>query len=207
MCARTGRRRGLGRASARSLARGRGRTRRPIGSACREPATLPVSGGSAFSYTFRSAGNRPFRLKQLTSTAMGKDIELAILFADVVGSTKLYEQMGDIKARDMVAACIEIMRSATDAHSGTVIKTMGDEVMATFPTADDALNAASQMQHAISTHPELTVDGSPVAIRIGCHFGPVGLENRDVFGSAVRRSNRMTSQAKARQSNMSTTLP
>jgi class 3 adenylate cyclase len=137
---------------------------------------------------------------------MGKDIELAILFADVVGSTKLYEQMGDIKARDMVAACIDIMRTATDAHSGTVIKTMGDEVMATFPTADDALNAAAQMQHAISTHPELTVDGSPVAIRIGCHFGPVVLENRDVFGSAVHTANRMTSQAKAGQIMTTTTM-
>ncbi|HZF14491.1 MAG TPA: adenylate/guanylate cyclase domain-containing protein [Steroidobacteraceae bacterium] len=137
---------------------------------------------------------------------MGKDIELAILFADVVGSTKLYEQIGDIKAREMVAACIEIMRTATDAHSGTVIKTMGDEVMSTFPTPDDALNAAAQMQHAISTHPELTVDGSPVAIRIGCHFGPVVLENRDVFGSAVHTANRMTSQAKAGQIMTTTTM-
>lgn len=137
---------------------------------------------------------------------MGKDIELAILFADVVGSTKLYEQMGELKARDMVAMCIAIMRGATDAHSGTVIKTMGDEVMATFPTADDALNAASQMQHQITTHPELTVDGSPVAIRIGCHFGPVVLENRDVFGSAVHTANRMTSQAKAGQIMTTTTM-
>jgi adenylate cyclase len=137
---------------------------------------------------------------------MGKDIELAILFADVVGSTKLYEQIGDIKAREMVAACIDIMRTATDAHSGTVIKTMGDEVMSTFPTPDDALNAAAQMQHAISTHPELTVDGSPVAIRIGCHFGPVVLENRDVFGSAVHTANRMTSQAKAGQIMTTTTM-
>ena len=130
---------------------------------------------------------------------MGKDIELAILFAYVVGSTKLYELMGDLKARDMVAICIDVMRSATEQHSGTVIKTMGDEVMSTFPTADDALNAASLMQHTISTHPELKVDGQPVAIRIGCHFGPVVLENRDIFGAAVHTANRMTSQAKAGQ--------
>ena len=43
------------------------------------------------------------------------------------------------------------------------------------------------------------VDGQPVAIRIGCHFGPVVLENRDVFGAAVHTANRMTSQAKAGQ--------
>jgi adenylate cyclase len=130
---------------------------------------------------------------------MGRDIELAILFADVVGSTRLYDIMGDLRARDMVATCIEVMRSATEQRQGTVIKTMGDEVMATFPTADAALNAAAQMQQQISTHAQLKVDGQPVAIRIGCHFGPVMLENRDVFGAAVHTANRMTSQAKAGQ--------
>ncbi|MGQ0836655.1 MAG: adenylate/guanylate cyclase domain-containing protein [Gammaproteobacteria bacterium] len=130
---------------------------------------------------------------------MGKDIELAILFADVVGSTRLYEQMGDLRARDMVAICIDIMRSATEQHQGTVIKTMGDEVMATFPAADNALNAAAQMQQQISSHAQLKGEGQPVAIRIGCHFGPVVLEYRDVFGATVHTANRMTSQAKAGQ--------
>ncbi|TLY88332.1 MAG: adenylate/guanylate cyclase domain-containing protein [Gammaproteobacteria bacterium] len=130
---------------------------------------------------------------------MGKDIELAILFADVVGSTRLYDTMGDLRARDMVAVCIDVMRAATEQRQGTVIKTMGDEVMATFPSADAALNAAAQMQQQISTHAQLKVDGQPVAIRIGCHYGPVMLENRDVFGAAVHTANRMTSQAKAGQ--------
>jgi adenylate cyclase len=130
---------------------------------------------------------------------MGKDIELAILFADVVGSTRLYELMGDLRARDMVAICIDVMRGATERRQGTVIKTMGDEVMSTFPSADEALNAAAQMQQQISSHAQLKVDGQPVNIRIGCHFGPVMLENRDVFGATVHTANRMTSQAKAGQ--------
>ena len=134
-----------------------------------------------------------------TCEYMGKDIELAILFADVVGSTRLYEQMGDLRARDMVAICIDVMRSATEQRQGTVIKTMGDEVMSTFPSADEALNAAAQMQQQISSHAQLKVDGQPVSIRIGCHFGPVMLENRDVFGATVHTANRMTSQAKAGQ--------
>jgi adenylate cyclase len=130
---------------------------------------------------------------------MGKDIELAILFADVVGSTRIYEVMGDLRARDMVLTCVEIMRSATEQNHGTVIKTIGDEIMATFPTANDALNAASRMQHDIRMHAELKVEGQPIAIRIGGHFGPVVLENRDIFGAAVHTANRMTSQAKAGQ--------
>ena len=130
---------------------------------------------------------------------MVQDTELAILFADVVGSTRLFEQMGDLRARDLIATCIDIMRTATEAHGGAVIKTIGDEVMATFPTADAALNAASQMQKHISTRADLRFDGQPVAIRVGCHFGPVVLESRDVFGASVHTANRMTSQAKAGQ--------
>jgi class 3 adenylate cyclase len=130
---------------------------------------------------------------------MGKDIEVAILFADVVGSTQLYEQLGDAKAREMVGRCLDIMREATEANKGTVIKTMGDEVMSTFPTPDDAMNAAKRMQERISTEPELAHDNGHVAIRIGCHFGPVVQEQRDIFGSAVHTANRMTSQAKAKQ--------
>lgn len=130
---------------------------------------------------------------------MGKDIELAILFADVVGSTRIYEVMGDSRARDMILTCVEIMRTATELNQGTVIKTIGDEIMATFPTADSALNAGSRMQHDIRTHGGLLVEGQPIAIRIGGHFGPVVLENRDIFGAAVHTANRMTSQAKAGQ--------
>ncbi|HLQ14082.1 MAG TPA: adenylate/guanylate cyclase domain-containing protein [Steroidobacteraceae bacterium] len=130
---------------------------------------------------------------------MVKDIELAILFADVVGSTRLFEGLGDQRARAMVSICIDVMRTATEHHHGAVIKTIGDEIMATFPTADDALNAAGQMQKQISAHAELKVEGQPVAIRIGCHYGPVVLEARDVFGASVHTANRMTSQAKAGQ--------
>jgi len=130
---------------------------------------------------------------------MVHDTELAILFADVVGSTRLFEQMGDLRARDLITTCIDIMRAATEAHGGTVIKTIGDEVMATFPTADAALNAASQMQMLISRHPDLRSEGQPVSIRVGCHFGSVVLDSRDVFGASVHTANRMTSQAKAGQ--------
>ena len=130
---------------------------------------------------------------------MGNDISVAILFADVVGSTQLYERLGDVKAREMVSRCLEIMRAATESNEGNVIKTMGDEVMSTFPTADDAMNAARRMQEQITLDTALSHEDGHVAIRIGCHFGPVVQEQRDIFGSAVHTANRMTSQAKARQ--------
>jgi hypothetical protein len=98
-----------------------------------------------------------------------------------------------------VAVCIDIMRRATEQHGGSVVKTMGDEIMATFADCDAAIDAAVEMQTAIAAHPDLEIEGQQVAIRIGCHFGPVVQETRDVFGAAVHTANRMTSQAKAKQ--------
>ncbi|MGI9222343.1 MAG: adenylate/guanylate cyclase domain-containing protein [Woeseiaceae bacterium] len=129
---------------------------------------------------------------------MAKDLEVAILFADVVGSTQLYDKFGDTKASETVAACLEVMKEATQQYNGTVIKTIGDEVMATFPTVDESMGAAILMQTRISA--DNKQEGRiAVSIRIGSHFGPVVQEQNDIFGAAVHTANRMTSQAKARQ--------
>ncbi len=136
----------------------------------------------------------------------GSEKTLAILFADVVGSTHLYEVLGDDRARATVQQCLAVMKQATDHCGGTVIKTMGDEVMSTFPSADDALNAANQMQQRITNTIRIETDDSHVAIRIGCHFGPVVIEDHDIFGAAVHTANRMTSQAKAGQILTTSTL-
>lgn len=130
---------------------------------------------------------------------MAKDLEVAILFADVVGSTRLYDEFGDAKASETVALCLDVMKDSTHQFDGTVIKTIGDEVMSTFPTVDDAMGAASQMQTRISGNTGSGADHIPVSIRIGCHYGPVVREQNDIFGAAVHTANRMTSQAKARQ--------
>ncbi len=124
---------------------------------------------------------------------------VAILFADVVGSTHLYEAMGDDKARETVQECLDVMKQATEKYGGTVIKTMGDEVMSTFPSADDAMNAGTRMQQRITNNQDIGSDNINVAIRIGCHYGPVTIQDRDIFGAAVHTANRMTSQAKAGQ--------
>jgi adenylate cyclase len=129
---------------------------------------------------------------------MAKDLEVAILFADVVGSTQLYDKFGDTKASETVAECLDVMKEATHQYNGTVIKTIGDEIMATFPTVEEAMGAAVMMQARISADNKRD-DRIAVSIRIGCHFGPVVQEQNDIFGAAVHTANRMTSQAKARQ--------
>lgn len=127
-----------------------------------------------------------------TSNSAG---EMAVLFADISGSTRLYELLGDTRALATINACIDILRQVTNAHRGRVVKTIGDEVMAVFPDATAAVQAACEMQIEVSAQPP--VDNTQVAIRIGFHFGPV-LESRedgDVFGDTVNIASRMASIA------------
>ena len=128
-----------------------------------------------------------------------KTINISIMFADIAGSTKLYDTLGDQVARAKVAASIDTMTEITNQNNGTVIKTIGDEVMCTFPTAEDAGTAAWEMQETFEEEAEANTDGSPVSIRIGMHFGPAILEGGDVFGDAVNIAARMAAQAKGKQ--------
>jgi adenylate cyclase len=119
--------------------------------------------------------------------------ELSVLFADVSGSTKLYETAGDAVAHAAVDKCISIMRDKTLNAKGRVIKTIGDEVMSAFPTADQAADAAIEMQSAISELPP--VGSTQIGIRIGFNHGPVVERDGDVFGDAVNLAARLAGVA------------
>lgn len=130
---------------------------------------------------------------------VSKTVNIAIMFADIAGSTKLYDTLGDQVARVKVATSIETMSKIISQHHGILIKTIGDEVMCTFNTAEDAGNAAWKMQETFEEKADVCTDGSPVAVRIGMHFGSAILEDNDVFGDAVNVAARMVAQAKAKQ--------
>ncbi|RLA14372.1 MAG: adenylate/guanylate cyclase domain-containing protein [Gammaproteobacteria bacterium] len=125
--------------------------------------------------------------------------ELAILFSDISGSTRLYDELGDDIARPLVTACMEQMSQSITANGGTVIKTIGDEVMCTLPNADLAATAAVVMQENIADGINFEGKVYPVSIRIGFHFGPVVHEKGDVYGDAVNIAARMTALAKGGQ--------
>ena len=119
--------------------------------------------------------------------------EAAVLFADVSGSTKLYESAGNAVAHAAVESCVNVMRQKTLASSGRVIKTIGDEVMSAFTSADDAADAAIEMQLAISELPP--VGNTTLGIRVGFNFGPVVNRDGDVFGDAVNLAARLAAVA------------
>ena len=122
---------------------------------------------------------------------------LCVLFADVSGSTRLYEKLGDKEALHAVERCLNRMTRATEQFKGRVVKTIGDEVMAAFDSAEAGMDAACSMQQRVDDLPP--VSGIKLAIRIGFHFGPAIEEGKDVFGDTVNTAARMAVLAKAGQ--------
>ena len=120
----------------------------------------------------------------------------AILFADIVGSTGLYEASGDTVAMAAVVECIASLKGTTTAYGGRVIKTIGDEVMASFASAGQAIQAANAMQ---SRFADLVGGQAGIKLRIGFHFGPVIEAKGDCFGDTVNLAARLTGLASPEQ--------
>jgi adenylate cyclase len=131
---------------------------------------------------------------------MSTEASLVVLFADVSRSTQLYETLGDHTAQGLVATCLTALSTVAKHHGGTVIKTIGDEIMCTFPDAASALQAAQAMQRAIEHLPDVSKLGvAPLTIRIGFHLGTIVYREGDIFGDAVNVAARMVALAKPRQ--------
>ena len=107
---------------------------------------------------------------------------LAVLFADITDSNKLYGTLGDDAARAVVDACLSLVGEVVARFNGRIIKTIGDEAMCAFRRADDAVAAAAEMQTMVEARRPGNVD---LKMHIGLHFGSVLSEDGDVFGDTV----------------------
>jgi len=131
---------------------------------------------------------------------MTMSVQQAILFADISGSTRLYETLGDVAAKKIVGHVFSVLTDAIQNNDGTVVKTIGDEVMCRFESAEQAARASIEMQRSLKiavTSGE--IDTKAVGIRVGFHSGAVILENNDLFGDAVNIAARVTAKAKPRE--------
>jgi adenylate cyclase len=117
----------------------------------------------------------------------------AILFADLGGSTQLYETLGDREAQGIIAGCLDLASEVIGQHRGRVVKTIGDEVMATFPRAEDAMCAALGIIASLRDAHDL--HGDRLGAHVGFHVGPVIEEQGDLFGDTVNVAARMVSLA------------
>jgi class 3 adenylate cyclase len=144
----------------------------------------------AFRDLYRSGTFDPEQRFKITS--------LTILFTDLRGSTALYERIGDLAAFDLVRSHFGALLHAVSAEGGAVVKTIGDAVMATFPTPGRALRAAMRMREAMREINQ-TRGGEDLALNIGLHSGPclaVMLDDRqDYFGQTVNIASRVNELA------------
>jgi GGDEF domain-containing protein len=122
---------------------------------------------------------------------------LVVLFADISNSTRLYETLGDHAALQLIDHCLTILKNLARKFGGRTVKTIGDEIMCVFPSAEAGLQAASEMQVAISKEP--AHGATRLAVRIAFHYGLVIEEDGDVFGDTVNVAARLGDLAKAEQ--------
>lgn len=109
--------------------------------------------------------------------------DAGILYADISGSTRLYRTLGTDEAKHQLERCVKRMERSIDSCKGTLVMPAIDEMVAIFPTADDAVLAALDMQKRIADLPP--VSGVRLSIRIGVHFGSLEEAPEGLRGSAV----------------------
>lgn len=121
---------------------------------------------------------------------------MAVVFADISESTKLYSTLGDNAARVVVNACLTLIADIVARCHGRIVKTIGDEVMCVFRRADDAVEAAREIQATVDAKRPGKMH---LRLHIGMHFGPVLVEDSDVFGDTVNAAAYLTAVAAAEQ--------
>lgn len=131
-----------------------------------------------------------------------KITSMTFLFTDLKGSTALYERVGDLAAFDLVRAHFRVLHEIVAAEAGAVVKTIGDAVMATFPTPDRAVAAALRMRDAMGRLNDAHASSEDLVLKIGIHEGPclaVALnERQDYFGQTVNIAARVQALVNSR---------
>ncbi|MFL0810695.1 MAG: adenylate/guanylate cyclase domain-containing protein [Agarilytica sp.] len=118
-------------------------------------------------------------------------LDLAIVFSDIVGSSRLYASLGNARAKQKIDQAIGIMRDIVVQHQGTVIKTIGDEIMCSFSEPEIACAAATNMNQ--------TLNAMHFYLRTGVSFGPVIHDQNDLYGDTVNNAAFLARTAQASQ--------
>lgn len=125
---------------------------------------------------------------------MASTVGITVLFTDLVGSTALASELGPADAERLRIAHFRLLRAAVDDHGGREVKNLGDGIMAVFPGASAALDAAVAMQQAAHRH-NAAAGAVPVAIRTGVATGDCTEDGGDYFGEPVVQAARLCARA------------
>ena len=132
--------------------------------------------------------------KPARTAASYANAPVTLLFTDIEGSTTLTERLGDAKAQELLRDHNLIVRQALSARGGTEVKHTGDGIMASFPSASGALEAAINMQRSLTKRNEEQPDEA-ILVRIGLNSGEPVRDGDDLFGTSVQLARRICDQA------------
>jgi class 3 adenylate cyclase len=132
----------------------------------------------------------------------GDDVEIgrvAIMFTDLQGSTRLYDQLGDATAYRLVRDHFAYLSERVQRHNGFIVKTVGDAVMAAFHDPADAVRAVLSMQDEVANFNRGRSDAG-IVLKIGLHQGSCIAVTvggvLDYFGSVVNTAARLEHQCR-----------
>lgn len=129
---------------------------------------------------------------------MGAELSnLLILQAEVFGSVPLREKVGEAEALRALERCVNRMCRAVEQYHGHVAQIVGDQIAATFPSADAGLLAACEMQHRVDDLPPIS--GAKLSLRVAFHYGLGYEDNGILLGEAMNAAARMTDLARPGQ--------
>ena len=127
----------------------------------------------------------------------GQGKNLVVMFADVVGSTSLYEELGDFDAQRIISTTLDLVRDICDAHHGESKFELGDEVMVVFEDAGDAAASACDIHAKIPERIAIESPDTPITMRIGMHMGSV--PENEMGSETVKIAQWAATNAKAEQ--------
>lgn len=122
-----------------------------------------------------------------------------VIFADLVGSTTLFEVLGNARATTLVKSLTDRLGAVVQAHQGRVVKVLGDGVFAVFNEASCAVDAAAAMHEAALAMSSASQTSVLTTLQIGMAAGEVEERDGDVYGDAVNSAARLADLAGARQ--------
>jgi class 3 adenylate cyclase/pimeloyl-ACP methyl ester carboxylesterase len=123
-----------------------------------------------------------------------------ILFTDLEGHTGMMSRLGDVRGREVLREHERLTREALRHHGGSEVKTLGDGFIASFPSAQRALECAVALQHSFDQFNQQRLQADPswpgLQLRIGVNAGEPVAEDDDLFGAAVIACARIAGQAR-----------
>jgi len=111
--------------------------------------------------------------------------QFAVLFCDIVGSTSFFDRFGDTAGLMMLQRHHELVLPAIEEEGGTVVKTIGDAVLAVFGAPEAAVRTAIKIQLRLDTYNEDRPEPEQIYTRVGVNFGSGIVKEKDVFGDVV----------------------